>query len=453
MTRAALLLALLLPVNVTGEPSAPPRTPGTAAAPDPELAKSVDAYVAPYAAYHVFSGVILVAKGDAILLERAWGMANYELGVPNTPGTRFRIASITKRFTQIVVTRLVEEKKLSLADPLSKFAPSFPKADAITIDQLVNHRSGIRDPNGLRRVIAASYTPAEVVDLLAKEPLGSEPGKTYSYTTANYAVLAFVIEKVTGRTFAEVVRKYVYEPAGMADSGDITTVSVVPGLAGGYMPDPYSDRGVAVSGPEDTSWKVGGGSGFSTARDLHRFLRAYYGKKLLPSADPLSLFPHAEMFGKKVSQSSGAFPGANANMTYFPDDELAIVVMSNSYSPLAGSIAKDIAAMVFKQSYTVLAAPPKTDARPIDPKLFGSWDLETIGNPFSIEMRHGRPVISWTTVRQSAILRTGDDTYFSPFDWATIAFRFGEGGTIDGTWITPWSDKPLKVTRHAGQGR
>jgi CubicO group peptidase (beta-lactamase class C family) len=282
MARAALLLALLLPVNVTGEPTAPPRTPGAAAAPGPELAKSVDAYVAPYAAYHAFSGVILVAKGDAILLERAWGMANYELGVPNTPGTRFRIASITKRFTQIVVTRLVEEKKLSLADPLSKFAPSFPKADAITIDQLVNHRSGIRDPNELRRVIAASYTPAEVVDLLAKEPLGSEPGKTYSYTTANYAVLAFVIEKVTGKAFAEVVRKYVYEPAGMADSGDITTVSVVPGLAGGYMPDPYSDRGVAVSGPEDTSWKAGGSSGYSTARDLHRFLHACYGRKLSP---------------------------------------------------------------------------------------------------------------------------------------------------------------------------
>ena len=170
---------------------------------DPELAKSVDAYVAPYVAFHAFSGVILVAKGDAILLEKAWGMANYELGVPNTPDTRFRIASITKRFTQIVVTRLVEEKKLSLADPLSKFAPTFPKADAITIDQLVNHRSGIRDPDKLRRVIAASYTPAEVVDLLAREPLGSEPGKTYSYTTANYAVLAFVIEKVTGRTFAK----------------------------------------------------------------------------------------------------------------------------------------------------------------------------------------------------------------------------------------------------------
>ena len=201
MTLAALLLSLL---RVNASIAAP----GGA-----DLAASVEAYIAPYAANHVFSGVILAARGDAVLFEKAWGMANYEFNVPNTLDTRFRIASITKRFTQIVVTRLAEDKKLSLSDPLARYVPSFPKADAITIDQLVNHRSGIRDPDKLRRVIAASYTPAEVVDLLAKEPLGSEPGKTYSYTTANYAVLAFVIEKVTGQTFAEAVRKYVYEPA------------------------------------------------------------------------------------------------------------------------------------------------------------------------------------------------------------------------------------------------
>ena len=380
-------------------------------------------------------------------------MASYELGVPNTTDTRFRIASITKRFTQIVVTRLAEEKKLSLSDPLARFAPSFPKADAITIDHLVNHRSGIRDPDKLRRVIAASYTPAEVVDLLAKEPLASEPGKTYSYTTANYAVLAFVIEKVTGRPFAEVVRRYVYEPAGMRESGDIDTVGVVPRLAGGYMPDPYSDRGAAVSGPEDTSWKTGGGSGYATARDLYRFLRAYYGKKLLPSTDPLSLFPHEEMFGRKASQSSGAFPGANANMTYFPDDELAVVVLSNSYSPIAGAIAKDVAAMVLKQSYSVPSMPVQKSSRPIDSRIFGSWTLEGFPNPFSIEMRHGRAVLSWNAVRQSAILRTGDDSYFLPLDWATVVFRFGGDGTIDATWTSPWSDKPLKVTRRAEAGK
>src|SRR5262249_54670428 len=264
------------------------------------LNSSIDTYVNPYVEYRAFSGVVLLAKGDTVLAERAYGMANYELGVPNRADTRFRIASITKWFTLIVVTRLAQEEKLGLEDPLSKFAPDFPKADKITLSQLLNHRSGIRDPDKLRRIVTASYTPAEVVELLAKEPLGSEPGAVYSYTTANYAVLAYVIEKVTGQTFEQVVRRYVYEPAAMTDSGGLSTVSVVPRLASAYMPDPYSPGGAAVSGPEDASWKTGGGSGYSTARDLHRFLRAFYGGKLLASTPPIGFFPLKTAFGKRM---------------------------------------------------------------------------------------------------------------------------------------------------------
>src|SRR5438105_4901971 len=192
ISAASLLLLLSHPPNST-----PPQK---------DLNRAIDAYVTPFVDSHAFSGVVLLARGDSVLAERPYGMANYELGVPNRTDTRFRIASITKWFTLIVVTRLANEKKLSLEDPLAKFAPAFPKADKITVSQLLHHRSGIRDPNKLRGIISASYMPAEVVDVLAKEPLGSEPGETYSYTTGNYAVLAFIVEKVTGQTFAEVVR-------------------------------------------------------------------------------------------------------------------------------------------------------------------------------------------------------------------------------------------------------
>ncbi|HKD41270.1 MAG TPA: serine hydrolase domain-containing protein [Myxococcaceae bacterium] len=412
---------------------------------DPELARAVDAYIAPYVPLRAFSGVALIAKGESILLEKAWGFANEEFQVPNTPDTRFRIASITKRFTLIVVTRLVQEKKLALTDHLAKFAPSFPKADAITIDHLLNHRSGIRDPDNLRRIISMSYTPSEVVEILAKLPLGSEPGTTFSYTTANYAVLAFIIEKVTGRTFAEVVRKYVYEPARMTDTGDLTTVAVVPKLASAYMPNPFGG-GAAMNGPEDCSWKAGGGSGYATARDLYRFLRAYYGKKLLPSLDPVSLFQHGEMFGKRVSESSGSFPGANASMIYFPDEELAVVVLSNSYAAVAGTIAKDLAAIALKKPFPKRAA-DSPGTRPIDPKLFGPWAVEGFPNPLTIETRHGHAIASWSGVRQNALLRTDDNTYFLPLDWATLTFSPAPDGTVEGMLTAPWSDKPRKLIR------
>jgi hypothetical protein len=132
-------------------------------------------------------------------------------------------------------------------------------------------------------------------------------------------------------------------------------------------------------------------------------------------------------------------------MTYFPAEELTVVVMSNSYSPIAGAIAKDVSAIAVGQSYAIPIA-PSVGSRPIDSRLLGSWSLEGFPNPLSIEMRRGRAIGSWNTVRQTAILRTGEDSYFLPLDWATVVFRFDGDRAIEGTWTAPWADKPLKLT-------
>src|SRR5262249_58675691 len=139
-----------------------------------------------------------------------------------------------------------------------KWVPDFPSADTITVRHLMTHMSGVRDPEKLRRLIRMNMSSAEVVNALKTEPLGSKPGEVYSYTTANYAILGHIIERVTGKTYAEVVKQYVYDRAGMRDSGELTTTTVVPRLAGGYVADPFG-RGMSVCGPGDRSWEVGGG--------------------------------------------------------------------------------------------------------------------------------------------------------------------------------------------------
>jgi CubicO group peptidase (beta-lactamase class C family) len=414
------------------------------AAPGATLTERVDAYVAPYLKVHAFSGVVLLAHKDDILVNRAYGMANYEFNVANTPDTRFRIASITKRFTQIIVTRLVDEKKLSLTDTLSKFYPSFPQADKITIDHLLNHRTGIRDPDSLRRVVPSSYTPLDVVEMLAKVPLASEPGGPSVYTTANYAVLAYVIEKVTGEPFATVMREMIYAPAGMNDSGEITSTTVIPRLASGYMPDPYAD-GVSVCGPEDTSWKAGGGSSYATARDLFRFARAYYGGKLLKSASPLELIQHKKMFDKRYSESDGGFPGTSACLMVFPDDEVTVVVLSNNYAPVTSAIARDVAAMHLGQPYKVTEINTPSPAPPPDRRVLGTWKLEGYPN-FTVVDRNGRYVVIWNSARQEALMPLGNDEYFVPLDFSKVKFDFS-GEAPQATWDAPWADHTLKVTR------
>ena len=413
MKRLLVILALAIPLHAA-------------------LPEQVDAYLAPYVHENTFSGVVLIGKGDDVVFAKPYGMANYEFNVPLTVDTRFPIASITKMFTAAILMRLVEENKLSRSDVLAKWVPDFPSADKITIDHLATHKSGIRDPQELRRIIRANRTTAEVVDVLKKKPLASVPGETYSYTTANYAVLAHIIERVTGRTYAEVVRDYVYTPAGMRDSGELATIAVVPRLTTGYMANPFGP-GMAVCGPEDTSWKTGGGSSYSTARDLQRFMRAFYGGKLF-KAKPTEVWP--------APRASGSFPGANANVTYFIDEGVTVAVMSNTYSPIAAPIATDLAAIYFGKPYKVPQASKYLNA-PFDKRLLGKWLLEGFPDGFSITERGGRGIVVWNEIRQGALLPI-EGGWFTPLDWGTITFKddFSEG-----TMTTPWAAGPLKVTR------
>jgi CubicO group peptidase (beta-lactamase class C family) len=415
-------------------------TPAGADAKD--LARKIDAVVAPYAEHDLFAGVVLLARGDRILAERAYGLANTEFGVPVTPTTRFPIASITKRFTLLVLHRLADEEKLAMADPLAKWVPSFPSAEAITIEQLVTHRSGVRDPDDLRGTIRTNFTTAEVVAHLAKQPLASAPGAEYSYTTANYAILAHVIERATGESFAAAMERYIYGPAGMRDSGELTTTTVVPRLASSYMPDLFG-RGLAVCGPEDTSWKAGGGSSYSTARDLHRFFRALYGGRL--SSVPASeLFATSPLLDQPAFRSSGSFPGANAHALYLPGMEVTVVVLSNNYAPMVGSIAEKVAAIHLGKPYDIPRAPRTIPVGALDSRLPGSYRVEGIRHPFRVEVRDGTPLVTWTPSRQSAFLRVDERTWFLPLDWAVLKF---EPDHRRGVWTAPWADHPLEVTK------
>lgn len=408
------------------------------------LERKIDAYLRPYIDMHTFNGVVLIAKGDQVVLSKAYGMANYELGVPNTPETRFGIASITKRFTRVILDRLVAEEKLKMSDPLAKWVPDFPQAEKITVDHLMRHYSGLRDPAKLRRIVRTNFTTGEVIEQLKVEPLGSAPGETYSYTTANYTLLAHIIERVTGKSYAEVVRKYVYDPAGMRDSGELATTAVVPRLATGYMPNPHGD-GLAVCGPEDTSWKLGGGSSYSTARDLHRFVRAFYGGKLAPN--PLELIPPGTVLGKRVSSSGGAFPGAGATVLYDLDDEVTVAVTTNNYSTVWGAIAQDVLAIYLDKPYTIPRVELAASQEP-DPRIFGTYEVVDRGWIYRIGARNGRMYGGNDALRRSAMLRMKDGLWFLPLDWQKLDLRFDESGKFTEGWMhVPGGDKPLKVVK------
>lgn len=398
-----------------------------------DLGKRVDSYVKQYTDLRTFSGNVLIAKGEKVLYHKAFGDAVVEFDVPNRLDTRYRIASITKTFTLIILNNYIDDGLLKEDDKLSKFVPSFPNADNITVAQLAGHRSGIADLAGLRRLLPQNLSLDEAIALLAKEPFAAKPGERYLYTTANYMLLAKVIETVSGRTFAEEVGRQVYEPAGMKDSGESIGSTVVPKMAQGYMADPFGD-GLAICPPEDTSWKIGGGTSYATARDLHRFFVAYYAGKLTRKL-PEDKNRTGAIEDRPVSQFIGSFPGANASIAHLIDDGISVVVLNNTYANTTATIVRDLARIALGKPTTGdFRSPVLPSAR--EPRAAGQYAWQGITTPFEVVHRSGRLVAIFNRVRMGELLPLGNGDYFMPSEWSFFRFRFGPDGKFQqgATW-------------------
>ena len=179
---------------------------------------------------------------------------------------------------------------------------------------------------------------------------------------------------------------------------------------------------------------------------LEAFEKFFYAGRLVPGIKPTDMLASSMLWDKAVSRSSGAFPGVNANLMYFPDDEVTVVVLANNYSPLAGSVAQDVAAMYFGQPYTTPRVTLSKGWPPVA-ELAGTWQMEGFP-PFTITIRSGRPVAAWNGIRASALVPAGPDTWFERLDWATFKFERDASGRLSGGIITaPWAAQPMKLTR------
>src|SRR5213595_2850778 len=199
----------------------------------------IDARVKDYAGAGLFSGVVLVAKGDAVVYQKAFGLADRTFNVPNSIDTKFHIASLSKPITAAAILLLSERGKLSLDDHVSKFVPDFPNGDRITIEELVTHYSGLADASSLPDYTTTwsrmPQTPASLVEHLAKLPPRSEPGTRYSYSNSNYHLLALIIEKASGMSYGDFLAHNIFTPLGMSNTGHHgDEKAVIPRLAIGY---------------------------------------------------------------------------------------------------------------------------------------------------------------------------------------------------------------------------
>jgi CubicO group peptidase (beta-lactamase class C family) len=251
---------------------------GTAAVPGPKVVeRAVDAYVKPLVGRGDLAGQLLILRNGQVLVERGLGLANRELGAPVTSETRFNIASVTKPMTGTVAIQLIQEKKLGLDDPLSKWIPDFPKGDSITVAHLLRHRSGIPHEIMSDSVMTHPFTAADIVALAKRRQLDFSPGSRESYSSGGFEVLARVLELAGGTSYPKLMQERIFGPLKMTHSSSPNSQELLPERAASYIPGP---NGMENAPFQDFSGLMGAGSVWSTARDLHLFVQAVVTGKL-----------------------------------------------------------------------------------------------------------------------------------------------------------------------------
>jgi CubicO group peptidase (beta-lactamase class C family) len=241
------------------------------------LESKIDHFINSLPEYESFSGVIFISSGDNILINKGYGLANLSFSIPHTPDTKFWIGSITKSFVALLVMQLVEEGKISLDDKIAKYLPEFPpgKANKISIHNLLDHTSAIpHHYKGVKHFFQKHdkyfYSTTELLDLISNVPLVHEPGEKVTYSSFNYSLLGIILERVSGKSFPELLKERILNPLGMVNTGVENNLTVKKHMADGYM---RGLNGLVHAYHGEMSPYFAAGDMYSTAQDLSRFIK------------------------------------------------------------------------------------------------------------------------------------------------------------------------------------
>ena len=248
--------------------------------PDP-LVSRIDSYVVPFVATNNFAGEVLAARAGVPLYLKAFGFADDERRLPNTLHNRFHIASMSMQFTTAAALRLIASGKLSLDTPVTDILPDYPNGSAITVRHLLTETSGIADINAqadYSEVLKTHQTPESLVVRVQNLP-SRNPGTFEREEHTAFNLLALIIEKKTGLTFAKALHKLVFAPLHMTESG-IDEDQWLVGAAKGYEPEGL--YGLAPADRIHWSAKAGNGSAYTTASDELKFVEGLYRDDFMP---------------------------------------------------------------------------------------------------------------------------------------------------------------------------
>lgn len=357
MDKSVMTVVLVLTVVIIGLTTYMHRGAFTTKKQSPEVEK-IESYLNQQVENKNFSGSVLVESKGKILVNKGYGMANYELNVHNTTKTKFNIGSITKTFTATAIMQLVEKNKISLEDTIDKYIQGYPQGGKIHISDLLSQKSGIPDytefPDFMDTTVRLYRTPEQIIDSFKNKPLEFNPGSKYKYSNSAYVLLGYIIEKTTNQTYEEYLKENIFKPLDMNDTVIVNGKKLIQNRASGYS---VNNKQIVNCDMVDNSFEFGAGGIYSTVEDLYKWDKAIYSDKLLKKDSWDKMFtPHSEYYGygwitgnieinnvkKKVIGHNGLTFGFSSVFFKYVDDDTVIIVLSNFENFRVGSLANQV---------------------------------------------------------------------------------------------------------------
>ncbi|MGA8075581.1 MAG: serine hydrolase domain-containing protein [Candidatus Acidiferrales bacterium] len=336
-----------------------------------EPGAGVDSYIESQLRDQHIPGLALAVVHDSKLVKsQGYGLANIELKVPVKPETVFQMGSIGKQFTATAVLLLAEDGKLSLDDPIAKYFPTAPRTwRNITIRRLLNHTSGLADytddtyvrPGGLIP-LHAELSDDEIFRRFTTLPFDFKPGEKWKYSNTGYAILGFLIHKVSGQSYGEFLDARVFKPLGMSTTRVISESEIIPNRSAGYL--------LVKDEIQNQNWvaphwnTLADGALYSTTADMAKWDAALSAGAILKPASYAQMWTPAplnngknypygfawditEINGHRLLEHGGAWQGFTAHYARYPDDHLSVIVLTNLDADHSdpGKIAHEVAAL------------------------------------------------------------------------------------------------------------
>ena len=336
-------------------------------------AEKIDALIQTYVDCSQFNGTALVAVKGEVIFKKGYGLANREWNIPNRPNTKFRLGSITKQFTSMLVLQLVEQGRIDLQGNLSHYLPYYRKdtGEQVTIHHLLTHSSGIPSYTSLPDFFAEiSRDPYPVQDFVVEYCSGDlefEPGSKYRYNNSGYFLLGAIIEEVTGKKYEDVLQERILDPLGMKDTGYDHHETIIPNRATGYN---TTFDGYLNSPYLDMSLPYAAGSLYSTVEDLFTWDQALYTDKLLSEKFKQMLFksyisnygygwsirerklPDSEQKLKSISHGGG-INGFNTLIERLIDEQHLVVLLNNAPGANLNQMSDSVIKILYDRPYSL----------------------------------------------------------------------------------------------------